>query len=90
MRLRYVPLRPPRLGTKIIPAAAERSTFVLVTGVIVASMMWLWQPLPGNAWVVEGVGALVPGVVREAQIEVAARRQRGQARAWLRRPQERD
>ncbi len=43
-----------RAWTKIIPAAAERSTFVLVTSVILIATVWLWQPLPEVVWHVEG------------------------------------
>lgn len=36
--------------TQIIPEAAERSTYVLVTGVLWALILWLWQPLPAVIW----------------------------------------
>ncbi len=39
--------------TRIIPAAMERPTFVLLSGVIMGSAMWLWQPLPSTVWAVE-------------------------------------
>ena len=32
-----------RLG---LPTAAERSTFVFATNIILASLMWFWQPIP--------------------------------------------
>ena len=39
--------------TRLIPAPAERSTFVLASGVVMALIVWLWQPLPGSVWSVE-------------------------------------
>lgn len=36
--------------TRIVPAAAERSTFVLATGLIMLSTLWLWQPMPEVIW----------------------------------------
>ncbi len=42
-----------RAWTRVIPAAAERSTFVLVTVTILAVMFWQWRPLPGVVWQVE-------------------------------------
>jgi len=36
--------------TKIIPQAMERSTFVLVTGVLVVVAMTTWQQMPELAW----------------------------------------
>ncbi len=39
--------------TKIIPEAAERSTYVLATGLAWALIFWLWQPLPAVVWSVE-------------------------------------
>ncbi|MEO8079643.1 MAG: hypothetical protein ABI641_03880 [Caldimonas sp.] len=41
------------LWTRIIPAACERSTYVLATGLILLPMLALWQPLPQIAWSVE-------------------------------------
>jgi len=39
--------------TQIIPAAAERSTFVLTTCLILMLLFWQWQPLPGVVWHIE-------------------------------------
>ncbi len=58
--------------TRIIPAAAERSTFVLVTIAILAGMFWQWRPIGGEVWSVEsplwsgviyGIAALGWGLV---------------------------
>ena len=45
--------------TQVIPAAAERSTFVLVSGIIMCLAVWCWQPVPGTVWSVEMVSAKI-------------------------------
>jgi methanethiol S-methyltransferase len=42
-----------RWWTKIIPPAAERSTFMLQSGLLVLLLIWQWRPLPGVIWQVE-------------------------------------
>ena len=42
-----------RAWGRVLPASAERSTFVLLAGVLMACIVWMWQPLPGAAWAVE-------------------------------------
>lgn len=39
--------------TRIIPAAAERSTYVLATGLVLAPMLAFWQPMPAIVWSVQ-------------------------------------
>jgi methanethiol S-methyltransferase len=39
--------------TRFIPVAIERSTFVLVTGLLVWLLFWQWRPLPVLVWNVE-------------------------------------
>jgi methanethiol S-methyltransferase len=44
-----------RLGFKAwlkhhLPAAAERSTYVLVASLVLALLFWQWRPLPAPAW----------------------------------------
>jgi len=38
-----------RLAARL-PAAAERSTYVLTSGVILLVLFWQWQPLPATIW----------------------------------------
>lgn len=39
--------------TKLIPPAAERSTFVLATGLVLGPLVYLWQPMPATIWDVQ-------------------------------------
>lgn len=39
--------------TRIIPQAAERSTYVLLSGVVMALFCLYWQPIEGSLWQVE-------------------------------------
>lgn len=36
--------------TRIVPPAVERSTYVLLSGLALSALFWLWQPLPGAIW----------------------------------------
>jgi protein-S-isoprenylcysteine O-methyltransferase Ste14 len=46
--------------TRLIPAAAERSTFVLMTNIILALIFWQWRPIEGTVWHVDSaIGAAV-------------------------------
>ena len=39
--------------TRIIPPEAERSTYVLQSGVLLLLIFWFWQPIPTMLWSVE-------------------------------------
>ena len=39
--------------TRFIPAASERSTFVLITGVLLSLIIWQWRPIPITVWSVQ-------------------------------------
>jgi protein-S-isoprenylcysteine O-methyltransferase Ste14 len=45
--------------TNIVPAAAERSTFVAATGLVVAVLVLFWQPVAGSVWSVENETARI-------------------------------
>lgn len=42
-----------RWWTRFIPPLIERSTFVLAASLVLALVVWLWQPLPATVWSVE-------------------------------------
>jgi len=48
-----------RAWTRVVPAAAERSTFVLAASSILIGMVLHWRPLPGVVWHVDGAAAWV-------------------------------
>lgn len=43
-----------RALTRAVPAAVERSTYVLAAGLTLLGLMWWWQPLPGIWWRLTG------------------------------------
>lgn len=39
---------------RLMPPAMERSTFVLVSSLVLALLMWQWRPLPTSLWQADG------------------------------------
>lgn len=52
-----------RVWTRIVPTAAERSTYVLLTGACLFAICLFWRSLPGVVWRLEGAGAAVVWVL---------------------------
>jgi protein-S-isoprenylcysteine O-methyltransferase Ste14 len=48
-----------RWWTRIVPASAERSTFVLAASLVLALVLWQWRPLPDTVWSVQADWAAV-------------------------------
>ncbi|CCD97568.1 methanethiol S-methyltransferase [Bradyrhizobium sp. STM 3809] len=46
-----------RWWTSLIPAAAERSTYVLLSSLALLLLFWQWRPIPMPLWHVEGLAA---------------------------------
>jgi len=43
--------------TRVIPVAAERSTYMLATGLVLLPLLFLWQPMPTLVWSVQAPAA---------------------------------
>ncbi|MGJ4998490.1 methanethiol S-methyltransferase [Bradyrhizobium sp. HKCCYLS3077] len=48
-----------RMLTRMIPKAAERSTYVLLSSLVLLLLLWQWRPLPTLVWRLDGVAATV-------------------------------
>ncbi len=46
-----------RRWTRIVPAPAERTSFVLAASLVLALLFWLWRPVGGTVWSLSGPGA---------------------------------
>jgi protein-S-isoprenylcysteine O-methyltransferase Ste14 len=53
-----------RVWTKVIPAAIERSTYVLLSGLVFALLCYFWEPVSGTLWQIQtpGVRTLLTGL----------------------------
>lgn len=48
-----------RRWTRVVPAAVERATYVLVSTILFALLISLWAPLPAHVWIVETPAARI-------------------------------
>jgi protein-S-isoprenylcysteine O-methyltransferase Ste14 len=48
-----------RWWTTIVPASCERSTYVLISSLLLILIFWQWQPIVTTIWQVEGVPAIL-------------------------------
>jgi protein-S-isoprenylcysteine O-methyltransferase Ste14 len=42
-----------KLLTRVVPEPAERSTYILISGLTSAALIGFWQPIPGHVWSLE-------------------------------------
>ena len=42
--------------TRWLPRPIERSTYVLLSSVALGLLFWLWQPVGGTIWTIDGIG----------------------------------
>jgi protein-S-isoprenylcysteine O-methyltransferase Ste14 len=60
-----------RRWTRIVPAPAERASFVLAASLVLALLFWLWRPVGGTVWNLSGPGAAAVRAVYVAGWAVA-------------------
>jgi protein-S-isoprenylcysteine O-methyltransferase Ste14 len=50
-----------RRRPRLVPDAAERATFVLAANLALALLFWLWRPIGGTVWSLNGRARLCSG-----------------------------
>jgi len=59
--------------TRTVPAELERSVYVWVASLLFLAVCWLWQPLPGMAWAIDGPWRWVTWFLVATGISMTAR-----------------
>jgi protein-S-isoprenylcysteine O-methyltransferase Ste14 len=47
-------------SAKTFPAASQRSTYVLLSSLILLLLFWQWRPIPIPVWQIDGIAAWLP------------------------------
>jgi protein-S-isoprenylcysteine O-methyltransferase Ste14 len=47
-----------RVWTRIVPHSVERSTYVLLSSLVLLLLYWQWRPLPTQIWTVQNAAAI--------------------------------
>jgi protein-S-isoprenylcysteine O-methyltransferase Ste14 len=61
-----------RLLTRIVPAEAERSTYVLASSLALLLLFWKWRPLGGTVWEVQNESGSI-ALLRRLRLRLGAR-----------------
>src|SRR4029450_10508667 len=46
-----------RWWTSTLPVACQRSTYVLLSSLILLLLFWQWRPIPAQVWQIDGIAA---------------------------------
>ena len=46
--------------TQIVPEVVERTTYVLITSLLLVLLFWQWRPMPGIIWEIENAAGAYP------------------------------